>query len=60
MFAKDKQNKRIKHILLPRETDMKDIAAQFVNNRYSIVYLTEANGKISDTITEREVIDRLL
>jgi len=60
MFAKDKHNKPIRHMLLPRETDIRDIAEQFVNNRYSIVYLTEENGKISDTITEREVIDRLV
>lgn len=59
MFAKEKENKRIKHILISKESDIKDIVSRFSNSSYSIVYLTEENGKIYDIITEREVIDRL-
>ena len=60
MWNKDNKEKRkIKHILTPKDTDIMDIAANFCNNRYSVVYLTEENGRIFDTITEREIIDRL-
>ncbi len=59
MFAKKKENKRIKHIMISKEADIREIVSRFSNNNYSIVYLTEENGKISDIITEREIIDRL-
>lgn len=59
MFSNKKENKRIKHILISKEADIKDIVSRFSNNNYSIVYITEENGKISDIITEREIIDRL-
>ena len=59
IFAKQKEKRKIKHILAKKDSDMLDIAANFSNNRYSVVYLTEENGRIFDTITEREIIDRL-
>ena len=59
MFAKQKEKRKIKHILAKKDADILDIAANFSNNRYCVVYLTEENGRIFDTITEREIIDRL-
>lgn len=60
MFAANKEGKRVRHIMANENEEMRKIAQRFTDNAYTVVYLTDENGKIINTLTERQIIDRLL
>ncbi len=57
IFTPKKQ--KITHILLPNSTENHKIIKKFDKKGYNIVYLTDENGKITDILTETQIINKL-
>lgn len=59
MFS-DKKTNKIKHIIAKNDEKTADIAKQFRQNGYYIVYITDKNGKIENILTEKQIINSLI
>ncbi|MGN0149732.1 MAG: site-2 protease family protein [Clostridia bacterium] len=60
MFYERKNSKRIRHHISSLDEDYRITAKKFNAGTYSVVYYIDKNGKISKTMTEREIIDKIL
>lgn len=58
MFHAKKKPNKINHVATDK-TDYRDMVKQFDLNRYNIVYVTDKNGKITDILTEKQIINQL-
>lgn len=59
MFHTKKKPNKINHVITEK-TDCRDIIKQFDLNRYNVVYLADKNGKITDIMTEKQIISQLV
>ncbi len=60
MFHKKKNRRKIRHFIADNTSDYRSIAEKFDTNAYSIVYLTDNDGKITDILTEDNIINHLI
>ncbi|MCH5210319.1 MAG: site-2 protease family protein [Oscillospiraceae bacterium] len=60
MFHKKKNKRKIHHLVVNDGSDPREIADKFSAGSYNIIYLTDSEGKISDTLTETQVINQLM
>ena len=60
MFHEKKNKKRIRHIVADSNESYEDIAKKFNIGGYGIVYITNSDGKILNTLTETEIIKKLV
>lgn len=60
MFCEKKNKKRIRHIIAQNDESYEQIAKKFNINDYGIVYITNSDGKILKTLTETEIIKKLI
>jgi stage IV sporulation protein FB len=58
MFYSKKKKDKIKHIVT-RERDCSVLAENLDKNRYTVIYITDENGKIEDILTEEGIINSL-
>lgn len=59
MFHAKKKPHKTNHVI-SENTEYKDLIKQFDLNRYNIVYITDKNGKITDIMTETQIINHLI
>lgn len=60
MFHTKKKNEKVRHIIVNEGCDYKSIAKQFNIGSYNVVYMTDNDGKITDTLTETQVINHII
>ncbi len=61
MFADSENKKRkINHIIAQIDEKPQKIIEKFSNNKYNIVYLVDNCGKICNTYTQKQILDKLL
>lgn len=60
MFYERKNKNRIKHIIAENGESYEQIAKKFNIGDYGIVYITNSDGKILKTLTETEIIKKLV
>ena len=60
MFCKSKNKNKVRHIIADETSTYRDIAEKLDINGYNIVYLTNTDGKITDILTEDQVINHLI
>lgn len=59
MFHDKKKKDKIKHIISDKGKSFGEIARQFDMRHYAVVYITDSKGKITDTLTETQIIQKL-
>ncbi len=60
IFADNKNKKRkINHIIAQIDEKPQNIIEKFSNNKYNIVYLVDNCGKICNTYTQKQIVDKL-
>lgn len=60
MFYNKKKKNKVKHIITNVDSDYRSIADKFDMHSYSVVYLTDNEGKITETITETQIMKKLI
>lgn len=60
MFYKKKSKKRIIHLIAADTDNLSTIAKKFKNDSYAIIYIENREGHIIKTMTETEVINKLI
>lgn len=60
MFCEKKNKKRIRHIMAQDSESYEQIAKKFNVSDYGVVYITNPDGKILKTLTETEIIKKLV
>ncbi len=61
IFSDNKNHKRkINHIIAQIDEEPRNIVEKFSNNKYNIVYLVDNCGKICNTYTQKQIVDKLL
>lgn len=60
MFLPRSKKGRVHHIIVPAHEKNADIAKKFKLNRRNIVYITDESDRITDTLTDTQIINRLL
>ena len=64
MFYKEKgrryNNQKVKTVLMEENSDPKTVASKFATGCYYVVFCVDKNGKISDILTETEILNRIL
>ncbi len=57
MFYKKKKKKSIKHIIASDSDSLTDIAKNFRPNKYAVVYIQNQQGKITEIMSENEIMN---
>ena len=60
MFHSKKKTDKVRHIIINDGIDYKDIAQRFNIGSYNVVYITDNDGKIKDTLTETQIINHII
>lgn len=60
MFHEKKNKKRVRHIMADSGESYEEIAGRFNTGDYGVVYVTNSDGKILKTLTETEIIKKLV
>lgn len=60
MFHTKKKNNRVKHIITNQANDYIGMAEQFNIGSYNVVYITDKDGQIKDTLTETQIINHIM
>ena len=60
MFHTKKKTDKVRHIIINDGIDYKDIAQRFNIGSYNVVYITDNDGKIKDTLTETQIINHII
>lgn len=60
MFHEKKDKKRVRHIIADNDESYEQIARRFNISDYGVVYVTNSDGKILKTLTETEIIKKLV
>lgn len=60
MFSSCKKPDKVTHIISSKSSDYKEIAKKFNLSRRNIVYITDEDGSITDILTDKQIIDKLL
>lgn len=59
MFYKKKKKKNIRHIIVPCDTAYTSVAKKFSNNSYTVVYFENKNGKITEVMSEGDIMNHI-
>ena len=60
MYYGSKNKARVRHITVPEGEDEYKIAARFRPDSFNVVYITDSDGKITNTLTETQILDALI
>lgn len=60
MFSSHKNTDKVAHIISSYGSDYKEIAKKFNLSRRNVVYIVDEDGRITDILTDKQIIDRLL
>lgn len=60
MFSSRKSADKVAHIISSVDSDYKELAKKFNLSRRNIVYITDEDGRITDILTDKQIIDKLL
>ncbi|MGN0108234.1 MAG: site-2 protease family protein [Hominilimicola sp.] len=60
MFHSKKKKDKVRHIIVSEDCDYRSMAEMFNIGSYNVVYITDNDGKIRDTLTETQIINHIM